>query len=251
MTRTAPLRCLALLTVAAALPNAHAQTSAAPPPQSYELILALNQDSFFGFYPTVAGSIRMTNNLHAAFYATVWTTPSFSFNKGGGGLWTEVGGGLKITLLSNTVSIIPQLGVLNGTLLSGSAEPLAFEGVVPNLTARYDGKWAEAELYFGYYISGRAPYANDFIHYWVNAGVKPLAFRSSPSSATLSVGVHFEHLRHQRNKGGAASDLYQWIGPYVQVGLPLGFAMRFSAGVDIAPEVSKREFYKLNVTKSF
>jgi len=212
--------------------------------------IALNQDSFFGFYPTIAGSYALRPRLHLAFYGILWTTPSFSFNQGGGGLWTEVGLGVDLLLLDDKLSIRPQLGVLSGTLLSGSATPLLGEGVVPNLTVHYDAQVAEAEFYMGYYLAVRGDRQNDFIHYWANAGLKPLGFTSGPWASFWSVGAHWEHLRLQRTVGGDPSDIYKWIGGYTQFSLPVGFALRFSGGGDLGG-AARGEFYKAAVVKSF
>ncbi|MBK8262487.1 MAG: hypothetical protein IPK80_14285 [Nannocystis sp.] len=234
---------------AAAAPAPHA---AAPAAAKHALgaTIALNQDSFFGFYPTIAGSYALRPRLHLAFYGILWTTPSFSFNAGGGGLWTEVGLGVDALLLDDKLSIRPQLGVLSGTLLSGSATPLVGEGVVPNLTVHYGGQVAEAEFYMGYYLAVRGDRQNDFIHYWANAGLKPLGFTRGAWASFWSVGMHWEHLRLQRTVGGEASDIYKWLGGYTQFTLPVGFALRFSGGADFGG-AARGEFYKAAVVKSF
>ena len=227
-----------------------AEASAEPAPRRFAASIGLNQDAFFGFYPTAAGSYQLTRRLSFAFYGILWTTPSFSYNAGGGGLWTEFGAGVELSLLDEALAIRPQLGVLNGTLLSGSDKPLAAEGVVPNLTVHFANRYAEGEFYGGYYLAVRGARQNDFIHYWANAGLRPLGFTRSAWPDLITVGAHWEHLRLQRTVGGDPTDIYKWIGGFAQFALPAQFALRFTAGGDLGgPE--RGEFYKAAVVKSF
>lgn len=239
--------------------RAAAQTDESPPATAesttessvgqFSGTVSLNQDVFFGFYPTVAGGYRLHEMIDLTFYGIIWTTSSFSFNSGGGGLWTEAGVGANFVLLDGDLNINPQVGILNGTLLSGSDRPLAFEGMVPNLTVNYGSRFVEAQLYFGYYIALRGERANDFIHYWANAGAKPFASLGRAGSI-FSIGVHWEHLRLSRTVGGDPADIYKWIGPYVQFTLPHGFSLRFAGGWDVESSASP-DFYKINVAMTF
>ena len=60
----------------------------------------MNQDSFFGFYPTVSGAFRVNDKVDATAYGSFWTTPSFG-NGGGGSLWTEAGAGANLVNAAN------------------------------------------------------------------------------------------------------------------------------------------------------
>jgi hypothetical protein len=207
--------------------------------------VGLNQDAFFGFYGTATGSVELAPGIAFTAYTILWTTPSFSVGgSGGGGLWTEFGAGVAFTLLDGALNINPQIGILNGVLLSGGSRPLAFEGIVPNLTANYQDDLLQAQVYFGYYLGLREQRPNDFIHYWVNAGVRPTSF--------LALGAHWEHLVHSRGAAaGGNENLYMWIGPYAEVGLG-PFALRFTAGVDVAEaDTEIRDFYKVNIAATF
>jgi hypothetical protein len=222
--------------------------------------ISLNQDAFFGFYPFMAGSYAISDLMDFTFYSIIWTTPSFSTgafadsNPNGGGLWTEVGLGVNFKFLDDAISVNPQLGMLNGTLLSGAGTALAGEGIVPNLTVDYDGDHVEAEFYFGYYLAlrGESDAKSDFIHYWTFAGFKPLAFGGGPAADLLTIGAHWEQLRYQRVPGGAdASNIYRWIGPYVKFALPVGVSLRFGAGWDLESDNGGPDFYKASVGFSF
>lgn len=241
----------ALLTVSASLlfaDPAHAQDAAASeeaPASSTSVVI--KQDIFFGFHGIAQTAINVGDNLDATFYAILWTRPGFGAGGSGGNLWTEFGGGVNLTLLDGNLSVNPQLGILNGTLLSGAARGLAFEGIVPNLTATYGDGFFEGQVYAGYYISLRdldGSNQNDFVHYWANAGVSVVSW--------LSAGIHWEHLLQT---AGAASDstedVYQWIGPYVEARSDAGF-IRFSLGADLVEDAAGdgQEFYQLAIGTS-
>jgi hypothetical protein len=143
----------------------------------------------------------------------------------------------------------PQIGVLNGALLSGSNRAQAFEGVVPTLTINHNAKYTEGQLYFGYYLATSAPRTNDFVHWWINGGFKPFADRCDWLKI-MSFGAHFEQLYQTRNANGPTSTIYSWVGPYTQFTLPNNVFIRFTAGRDIQGDVSGT-FYKLALGFSF
>ena len=224
--------------------------------------VTLNQDVFFGFYPTVAGTYPLSDQLDLSFYGIFWTTPSFGTG-GGGGLWTEFGAGVSFD--AGPLTITPQVGVLSGKLLSNGAFGRFFDGVVPNLTVDLSQGGLEGQLYFGYYKSTTpgqvlAPdtetlvpvsSTNDFIHYWATLGYAVTPF--------LSAGVHWEHLYFAPANVDAAAftpdtepvaaDLYRWFGPYVKLSHPEGHSLRFQAGPVIGE--SDASFYKLTAAFSF
>lgn len=215
--------------------------------------IELNQDAFFGFYPFLAAGYSLSDLLDFTFYSIIWTTPSFGIG-GGTGLWTEVGAGVSLNLAGGAISVNPQVGVLNGALLSGGDQAKAAEGIVPNITVDYDGDHAEAEFYFGYYLAlrGASQAKSDFIHYWAYGGLKPLGFTGGPAAGLLTVGMHWEQLRYQRVPAeGEAHNLYRWIGPYVKLELPHGVSLRFAAGANLDDDTTPLDFYKATVGFSF
>lgn len=231
--------------------SASAQTKREP---SYTV--SLNQDSFFGFYPQFTGMSPISDTVDFTFYGTLWTRPSFGLNptNSGDDLWTEFGIGVNLNLMGGKLKVKPQLGLTNGSLLSGGArgpggtvEGSNFaDGIVPSLTVNYSDTRFEAEWYSGYYaaLSERGSDASlDFLHLWANAGVK--------LSSLVSVGGHYELLENTRNTypGGATGNTYEWLGGYVQFTLPKGFYARFTAGADISD--NRGDFYKLGVGMTF
>lgn len=235
------------IAMALALPNRVNAQEAAKPAASFTV--AVNQDNFFGFYPTFAGTYQVGKKVDFAFYGILWTIPAFGLGGGGQNLWTEFGVGARFRTSGDKLAIKPQLGVLNGSLLSGGTEdggPAAFDGVVPSLTVNYADEKFEGEWYSGYYVATRRPEGNttlDFLHFWGNAGVK--------FAKIASVGAHYEQLRNTRNSAtGEATNNYQWLGGYVQFALPMGAVARFTTGANIL-DGGAGDFYKLNVSLTF
>jgi hypothetical protein len=224
--------------------TAFAQAAKPEDEKKFSFGLSLNSDKFFGFYPVFQGGANVSNGLDFTFYGILWSGGTGA----GWGNWTEFGVGLNLQPATG-ISIMPQIGILNGSLLSSTAQgPSLFaEGIVPNLTARMNLPSLEGEIYAGYYlpIANRAPVNGStraYLHYWGNVGYK--------FGTLFSVGAHYEHLI---NSGGSAvreaSNVYQWVGPYLQFTVPNSSAFaRFSFGADLTDNNS---FFKLTVGVSF
>jgi len=245
----APIGALIFLTTLASA------QSTSTPKATYRF--ALNQDSFFGFNPTVNGAYRLNDRLDATGYAVFWTTPSFGTG-GGSGLWTEVGGGVNIRTFDGKWTFSPQLGILNGRLLSNGNFPMAFEGIVPNIVSNVNTSRAEGEFYMGRYTAvrtGRVPQAgrlvaapnqNNFLHWWINGGYK--------LGSGVSVGLHYEHLGSNPSGTLPSASVYKWLGPYVQANFSSGFSLRFTTGADVQSRTAldgQGSFYKLTAAYTF
>ncbi len=222
--------------------------------RSDSFTVTLNQDSFFGFYPSFNGLIPVSDNVDFSFYGILWTTDGFGTGLGSD-LWTEFGVGAAI--YSGNFVIKPQIGLTNGALLSGGVVNNAgnptgsggnfADGIVPSLTINYSDDSFEAEYYGGYYAALRNRNDNaalDFLHTWINAGYK--------FSDKISAGAHYELLSNTRNNfpAGATARVYQWVGPYVQFKTSNGFFARFTAGADIESG-NDGDFYKLTAGFTF
>lgn len=206
--------------------------------------VTLNSDQFFGFYPFFAGSYSLSETTDFTFYGILWSGGT----GGGWGNWTEFGAGFNFSP-ADGLDINPQIGVLGGNLLSsGTGGPAIFgDGIVPNITINLDKTSVEGEFYLGYYapLRDEAPAGGttlSYLHYWANLGVKASDF--------FSLGLHFEQLT---NTGGSevaeATDVYQWLGPYIQFTTPKGAFARFSAGGDLVE--GNDSFFKLTTGFSF
>lgn len=211
----------------------------------FSMTVTLNSDQFFGFYPFFSGAYSVSDNLDFTFYGILWSGGT----GGGWGNWTEFGVGVGFEPAPG-ISVSPQIGFLGGNLLSSGAEgPAIFgDGIVPNLTIGIDKAKTEGEIYAGFY----APFRNEapangttlsFLHYWVNYGFKASDF--------LSIGAHYEHLI---NTGGSevatSTDVYQWLGPYIQFSKPSGGAFaRLAFGTDLVE--GNDSFFKVTTGFSF
>jgi len=244
------------IAVSSAVMAAAAAAQGAATDRDERFSVVLNQDAFFGFYPTFNGLIPVSENVDLSFYGIMWTTDAFGTGLGSD-LWTEFGIGANFLLNDGKLQIKPQVGLTNGALLSGGVVNNAgnptgtggnfADGIVPSLTINYSDDSFEAEYYGGYYAALRNRNENaalDFLHTWINAGYK--------FTKNFSAGAHYELLSNTRNTfpGGSTSVAYQWLGPYVQFSLSKGFFARFTAGADIE-EGGDGDFYKLAVGMSF
>lgn len=246
---------------AAVLAAAAAQSGPSQRPERFTLVM--NQDSFFGFYPTFNGLIPVSETVDFSFYGILWTTDAFGTALGSD-LWTEFGVGANFLAADGALAIKPQLGITNGALLSRGALGTGprntvttlngnnvFDGIVPSLTVNYSDPSFEAEFYGGYYAALRNRSENvgalDFLHTWVNAGYK--------FSSNFSAGAHVEVLANTRvdTPTGRASNVYQWFGPYVQFTLKNGFFARFTGGIEEGGGAAgnRGDFYKLAAGFSF
>ncbi|MEO1230680.1 MAG: DUF6733 family protein [Myxococcota bacterium] len=208
---------------------------------STSISVVLKQDIFFGFHGIGQVSAGLTDSLDITFYAILWTRDAFGAGASGGNLWTEFGGGLNLSLLDGNLSINPQVGLLNGTLLSGNAERgLTIEGFVPNITLTYGDGFLEGQIYAGMYLALRELNGspnNEYLHYWANLGIGLTSW--------LSVGAHWEHLWQTRGSGPDPTDVYQWLGPYVEAKSGAGF-IRFAGGIDLVPDDTS-DFYQVSI----
>ncbi|WP_350282188.1 DUF6733 family protein [Nitrosomonas sp.] len=229
--------------------------------------VVLKQDAFFGFQTILDAGYEVADNIDFTFYSWLWTNPNFgkssvvsgptgdTVNAGGQGLWTEFGIGLNFRFLDNTLSINPNIGMLNGSLLSSEVvgkDIRAGEGVVPNLVVNYDDDYFTANLYVAYYMATRGPRARDFLHNWINVGVKPALFGVGKALPINSVGIHWEHLWAAKNRIDSSLEgvVYNWVGPYIEFGLPKNLALRFAGGFDVKSDVSNN-FYQASIKLNF
>ena len=221
-------------------------TSVQAQDDKFSMSVSLNSDAFFGFYPFFTGSYSISDNLDFTFYGILWSGGT----GGGWGNWTEFGVGVNLPV-ADGLDISPQIGILGGNLLSSgtAASGILGDGIVPNLTIGLDKPKVEGEIYAGYYLplrdetSGPSQTTLSFLHYWANLGYKVSPF--------FSFGAHFEHLI---NTGGSlveeSTDVYQWLGPYVQFAQPDGGVFsRFSFGTDLVEGADS--FWKLTLGYSF
>lgn len=220
--------------------------------EKFSFDITVNSDQFFGFYPFFSGSYELTEQSAFTFYGILWSGGTGGVQGAGGGgwgNWTEFGVGMNFDV-ADGLNINPQVGITGGNLLSsGTAGPSIFgDGIVPNITVGWDKARTEGEFYMGLYtpLRNEAPEGGttlSYLHYWANFGVKASGF--------FSLGLHYEQLT---NTGGSnvstSTDVYQWLGPYIQFSAPSGKAFaRLSAGGDLVE--GNDSFFKVTTGLSF
>jgi hypothetical protein len=216
-----------------------------PDPEGMNLAVALNSDSFFGFYPSFAGAYGLSEDLDLTVYGIYW---------GGGGVgqafddWTEFGLGVNYSL-TDSISINPQIGFLSGNLLSTAGttgdQGDVGEGVVPSITVNLNSGKLEGQFYAGLYlpIQGDSDQL-EFLHTWLSLGYKV--------NDIFSAGGHVEWL-----SGGESFDTdtnFIWVGPYVQFrNEDKGVFIRFAGGFefDASGAADSGTFWKTAVGFSF
>jgi hypothetical protein len=228
--------------------------------------ISFNQDTFFGFYPVIQGGYALNDRWDVTVYSILWTTDLLSVGTLSGnanandfGLWTEFGGGLNYKAMDGALNINPQIGILNGGLLSQPSAARVFDGFVPSIISTYaDDRW-ESEFYMGYYFGARGITPgltnNDFLHWWYNMGYRPW---DEGFLSTQSYGVHYEMLRRTGPAAFApVGNAYSWIGPYWETRFGNGLVMRYTAGwnADWNGVVNEAgafpNFYKVNIAYDF
>jgi hypothetical protein len=220
---------------------------------SSSFTVRLGQDNFFGFYPSFQGAARMNGNIDFTYYGIFWTIPAFGTPGVGQGLWTEFGVGARFNLMEGQLTVNPQIGTLHGKLLSGADRAVAFDGIVPNLTANLQTDRVEGELYAGLYMgfSHNNSSTTHYAHYWLNAGYR--------FTGMISAGIHGEVLAvaggtirtGDTSTSRSATGVYQWVGPYVQFATKNTTA-RFSFGDNLLTAgFADPSFYKLSVGYTF
>lgn len=206
------------------------------------ITLVINQDNAFGFYPAVFGSFGVTGQSSMTFYSLFWTNASFGSPATVSDLWTEVGLGWSWSLLDGRWLINPTLGLTNGKLLSGGAQGVIGDGIVPGLTSFYLDDKFEVEIFGAYYRALRreGPVTADYALYWIYPGIR--------FSKVFSAGFQAESFRLLRTDAGEPAVLYTWVGAYAKATVKETWSLRFSAGLNFKEDSDySPEYYKLSL----
>ena len=217
-------------------------TNILPAQEAGTFQVVLNQDNAFGFYPQVVASRPLNERFDLTAYGLFWTNPSFGSPATGTNFWTETGVGISSTSLQGRLVLNPSFGLTHGNLLSGGEEGLLAEGIVPSLFLLYLDDRFETEAFFAYYqvLRRAGPINSSFALYWAYPGIY--------LHPALSIGLHYESFRLTETNAGDTGPLYTWTGGYVKYTIKEKYALRFSAGINVAEDSPyANEYYKLNV----
>ena len=225
------LGCLAL--------QAFGQKKAALPASTFSI--GISHDNVFGFYPAVYGSFGVKENLSFTYYGILWTNPSFGHVQTGRDSWLKTGFGLGIPLGEGRWYLNPTLALTHGKLLSGGAEGVIADGIVPGMTTLYNDEVLELEAFGCWYKALRKEglFTYDYALYWLLPG-----FHITPK---ISAGLHYEGFNLTRATKMSAQTQYQVAGAYLKFLVDGRYSFRLSLGKNFKVDNYPCEFYKLNV----
>lgn len=225
--------------------------------------LTLAQDPAFGFYPTVAGSIPISDNSQFTFYGVYWTQDALGGNLGGLNLLTEFGAGINFTLADGALNINPALGFAHGNYQSGGGRPVIADNIVPSIFVAYAAGNFSASLGAIYWKSFRneakvTPLI-DLIDYNFNVGIA--------LSKYFTVGLFYDHLLYGTDNSNQTEDSetelvtsYFWVGPMCKINFKSNASVMFTFGPDLVDQFNDdiesdmkkiKDYYKLSTTISF
>lgn len=190
--------------------------------KKYSTSIAINSDSFFGLTPIATVGVPLTDNIDLTGYAIFWSGIG---NSHAFGHWTEFGGGVNITALDGALKVNPQLGILNGTLLSrgnlgAGGGPMFMEGIVPNATLFFEKAGFELEFYGGYYLGTRAASGTSTTNSGVSrfAMVDPdVALLASSSEGAAALGSARLQANQFPNRNARNNYTHFWAFPGYKV----------------------------------
>lgn len=223
--------------------------------------LSMGQDPIFGFYPSFAGSIALSETMQFTAYGIFWTADALGGNYGGLNLLTEFGAGLNFTMAEGKLNINPQIGLAHGNYQSGGGDHVLADNIVPSLGIYY----GEGDFYMSFnaiYWKGLRKEAKvtpyyDMIEYTLQPSIA--------LSPNFGIGLYFDHLltkadyedyniAHPEEKGKTeTTTTYLWVGPSLKFTFSKGINCMFSFGADFAQYLNDAtkddakimEYYKL------
>lgn len=200
--------------------TAHAQDTTLVSRSS--LFLGLGNDSYYGSYFYALGFYTLTAKTSVA---------AFALSRG-----FQAGAGFKFSP-SESLMIVPLIGLSNGKALAGGDHPVLAEGVTPSLLFTYSTKrfiLDEGSIYYKA-IQKKGPVSSDYLWYWLTGGIK--------LSKKITAGIHYENLLLTRTTQGSATSIYRYIGPYLQADFLTYSHLRLTTGF----EKNKPELIRLSL----
>ncbi|MDO1450280.1 hypothetical protein Q0590_28630 [Rhodocytophaga aerolata] len=199
--------------------------------------LGIGQDSYFGFYVSGNGTHSLSDKTSLTFYANYWANPAFGNAVTGTDFWTEVGAGVNFTLFQERLSINPSLGFTYGKVLSGGQKGVLGDGIVPALFGSFANTYTETTFGAVWFKALRTegPTTVDYCWIWFSPGYK--------FTSKITAGALVEDFYLSRMSGAKATNLYLWLGPFVQYTFPKGAFLKAAAGFDAIND----GFIKVNI----
>ncbi len=180
--------------------------------QTSSLYVGLGSDTYYGTYFYGFGYYSLTPKTNLVVFAISRSS--------------QVGLGIQFALKPN-LFISPVIGLSNGKSLSGGANAVLAEGIIPGFLSSYYGSriyYDQGLLYYNA-LQQLGP-VNNYLWYWATLGYN--------LSSKVTAGVHAEQLYNTYTTGGEASSLYFYLGPYAQANFKNGANIRFTTGFDFS-----------------
>jgi hypothetical protein len=222
------------------------------------LIISLNQDPAFGFYPMFWGSYGLSEKIALTTYGIFWTQDALAGKNGGLNLLTEIGVGVNFTLLDGALNINPAIGLGNGNFQSGGGRAIVGDNIVPQVGITYTNGdfsvYAASVNWINLRKESKVTNNYDLFEYSVN----PMYSYNKYFALGLTYD-RFLYIDHTP-KEDVTYTSYDWIGPTFKLTFNSGASATFSAGVDFQDYDNKniadndkilRDFYRLQVAFPF
>ena len=252
-TRMLGIACASLVVGIVAPTFAHAQDATGDESpecegRPYTFSLDAVQDRFWGFHLHGRAGIPMHPIVDLTVQANLWTSPSLAAIPAGQNLWAEIGVGARFLLLDGQLTPAIEVGSTHGSYLSDGTRGVAFDGIA--LRGIVDADFAlvphlalDVHVASTLYTALREESAEPRGAVWTTAAVGALLFD------VVAIGPYLEHLYRWVRTTGLDENPILWLGGYVDVRLPLGFAIGFSAGIDTTPDdgTADSDFYRVHI----
>jgi hypothetical protein len=212
-------------------------------PEPNTFIAQTHFDNAFGFRPEINGSIGYDNTKSITFYGVVWNseTPVATQRPQllrGSEPWVEAGVGASIKFFEKTLTLKPQVGIVNGSFLNGE-KSLALEGITPSLSIFYKKNNINFEMRGAGYFTLRSS---------ATASKDLLMIHASPSlqiTKNIAIGGHIENFS---NIHPSVNTQILLVGGFMKINIGEKYQARFLTGLNLKNQsLYASEIFRLSV----
>lgn len=223
--------------------------------QSSSFALCLSQDPAFGFYPSISGSLGLSQSLVFTFYGIFWTQDILGGKQGGTNLFTEFGVGLGLYIFNKSLYINPSIGICGGNFQSGGGRAVIADAICPNLNISYSKNKFSLSFAFMLWkhireVANITPYIDQY---------EFVLLPSYSFSNNFNLGIYYDYYFYYSYSDDLVKKVngFMWLGPLVKFSLNNGLSLSFAFGLDFVDYLENingkqlKEFYKMVATLPF